>query len=353
MLTYGCAAILKGSLEKVDLASDPYGAKVYINGQLFGKTPLQVKLPANKTYYVEFVKEGYEKKTYVLSSSVGAGWIVLDILFYALPVVIDAATGSWYGFDDNYARVYLVKQPGLNIEPSSDLPQNLPGIVHDDTLFQSQDSTMFSKGNSAKFQRIETAYGTRLVGRIVSEDRDLVIIESTSGITWEIDKKFITKAEDVETPVLGIEVDSLVELQPLQMGRWEIAFATGHSIHVLHIVGVEGELVSIVAAQGRLLVPLGSITTVRRTRNATSGEKALSGATDAALYAGGIGGIIRLFGFGDLRGVLAGLVAAPFGFVYGGLFGGERDAFTEYDLTKKNREQKKRIVLQILEEDSQ
>jgi membrane-associated protease RseP (regulator of RpoE activity) len=120
LFIYGCATILKGALDQVDVSSDPNNAKVYINGQYYGKTPLHLRLAAKKTYFVEFVMEGYEKKTYVLSSSVGAGWIVLDVLFGIIPVVVDAATGSWYRFDDHYARVYLEKQSGAKIDQSVD-----------------------------------------------------------------------------------------------------------------------------------------------------------------------------------------------------------------------------------------
>jgi len=119
---YGCATILKGSIDQVDVSSDPNGAKIYVNGEFLGKTPVHLRLPAKKTFFIEFVKDGYEKKTYVLNSSVGAGWIVLDVLFGLIPVVVDASTGAWYEFDDNTARVYLEKVGGVTIEPSSGNP---------------------------------------------------------------------------------------------------------------------------------------------------------------------------------------------------------------------------------------
>jgi hypothetical protein len=116
---YGCATILKGSIDQVDVSSDPNGAKIYVNGEFMGKTPVHLRLSAKKTFFIEFVKDGYEKKTYVLNSSVGAGWIVLDVVFGLIPVVVDASTGAWYEFDDNSARVYLEKVGGVTIEPSS------------------------------------------------------------------------------------------------------------------------------------------------------------------------------------------------------------------------------------------
>lgn len=107
---YGCASIFKGVNEEVNINSEPNGANIYVNGQMLGKTPLQIRLPTKNTHYIEFVKEGYEKKTFILTSSIGAHWIILDILSGLIPIIIDAATGSWYSFDNNYAGVYLEKK---------------------------------------------------------------------------------------------------------------------------------------------------------------------------------------------------------------------------------------------------
>jgi len=97
----GCASILKGPANKVDFSSDPSGAKVYINGNFMGTTPLKLKLESKKTYYVEFKKEGYESKVYNLTNSVGIGWVIIDIFTGFVPVIVDAATGSWFELDQN------------------------------------------------------------------------------------------------------------------------------------------------------------------------------------------------------------------------------------------------------------
>jgi hypothetical protein len=96
----GCA-VLFNSDEYTNFHSDPSGAKVYINGVFLGKTPLNLVLDASKSYAVEFRKEGYESKTYMLSGSVGAGWVVLDIFGGLIPILIDAASGAWYELDSN------------------------------------------------------------------------------------------------------------------------------------------------------------------------------------------------------------------------------------------------------------
>jgi len=106
----GCATIFKGSHNNVDFASDPAGAKVYVNGVPRGTTPINLKLESNKTYTIEFKKEGYETKTYTITNHVGVGWIVLDVIFGLIPVIVDAATGAWYELDQDAVNAILEKQ---------------------------------------------------------------------------------------------------------------------------------------------------------------------------------------------------------------------------------------------------
>lgn len=106
----GCATILKGSTDTVSFSSDPSGAKVYVNGSLMGTVPIQLELKSNQTYTIEFRKEGYENKTVILNNSVGAGYIILDILFGLVPIIVDAATGNWYSLDQSHVNAALEAQ---------------------------------------------------------------------------------------------------------------------------------------------------------------------------------------------------------------------------------------------------
>ena len=105
-----CATIFKGSTDDVSFSSDPSGAKVYVNGSLLGTTPIQLELKSKNSYTIEFKKEGYETKTVLLNNSVGAGWIILDILGGLFPVIIDAATGNWYELDQEHVNAALEQQ---------------------------------------------------------------------------------------------------------------------------------------------------------------------------------------------------------------------------------------------------
>ena len=106
----GCAAIFKGTRQQVDFNSNPMAAQVYVNGNLVGKTPTTVELECKKTYTVEFRKEGYEHKAYTITNHIGAGWIILDVLFGLIPVVVDATTGAWYSLDQDAVNASLEKQ---------------------------------------------------------------------------------------------------------------------------------------------------------------------------------------------------------------------------------------------------
>lgn len=101
----GCATLFKGTSEEVSFGSNPGGAEIWIDGKMMGKTPLSFKLETKKTYVIEFKMEGKKAQTIKLNNHVGAGWIILDVLAGLVPVIIDAATGAWYSFDQKNVTV--------------------------------------------------------------------------------------------------------------------------------------------------------------------------------------------------------------------------------------------------------
>lgn len=101
----GCATLFKGTSQEVGFGSNPVGAEVWVDGKMMGKTPLSFKLQTKKTYVIEFKMEGKETKTVNLNNHIGAGWIILDVLAGLVPVIIDAATGAWYSFDQQNVNV--------------------------------------------------------------------------------------------------------------------------------------------------------------------------------------------------------------------------------------------------------
>jgi len=106
----GCATLFGPSDHPLSLDSEPEDATVYVNGVERGQTPVRLHLKADKSYTIEFRKEGYEKVTRVVNTKVGAGWVVLDVLGGLVPVVVDAATQNWNKLDQEYVNAVLEEQ---------------------------------------------------------------------------------------------------------------------------------------------------------------------------------------------------------------------------------------------------
>jgi PEGA domain len=115
LLLSGCAALFSSKSSNVSFNSNPVGADIWINGARMGTTPVSLDLKKNKDYTVTFKKAGFEDMTCDIGKSVGAGWVILDVVGTGIVgVVIDAATGSWYSLDKSNCSVTLPADGGRN-----------------------------------------------------------------------------------------------------------------------------------------------------------------------------------------------------------------------------------------------
>jgi hypothetical protein len=106
----GCATILATGRDKLAISSTPVGSEVYVNGALMGVTPIELNLKADKSYVIEFRHKGYLPVTRTVDTKLGGGWLVLDIIFGCVPVIVDAATGNWNYLDQDAVNAVLVEQ---------------------------------------------------------------------------------------------------------------------------------------------------------------------------------------------------------------------------------------------------
>ena len=106
----GCAAVFTGGRGKIKTTSEPEGAEVWVNGENMGQTPCTLRLKTKGEYTIEIRKEGFKTQTFKVTNKVGTGWIVLDVLMGLVPVIVDAATGSWYVFNEKNFNAVLEKQ---------------------------------------------------------------------------------------------------------------------------------------------------------------------------------------------------------------------------------------------------
>lgn len=106
----GCATIFSGSRDDVKFTSEPSQAKVLVNGTEKGNTPITVSLKKGKDYEIQIIKDGYQKKNFTLTYSLGIGWLILDIFAGLIGVVVDAVTGNWNVFEDDSFKAVLVPE---------------------------------------------------------------------------------------------------------------------------------------------------------------------------------------------------------------------------------------------------
>jgi hypothetical protein len=103
----GCGALFNSGPANIPMSTNPPGAEVWIDGTSRGVTPLTLPLAKNRNHTVTLRKDGFEDTTVEIGRKVSAGYVILDILGGVLPVVVDAATGSWYVLDTNNVNVNM------------------------------------------------------------------------------------------------------------------------------------------------------------------------------------------------------------------------------------------------------
>ena len=101
LLSVSCASVFSSGPTELKFLSNPDGAEVWVNGKMFGHTPVSIELQADEQQLVTFRKEGCEDVTLPLQTHVQGGVVVLDIILGVVGVAVDAATGEWKEFNDD------------------------------------------------------------------------------------------------------------------------------------------------------------------------------------------------------------------------------------------------------------
>ena len=105
--TSACGALFNSKTSTVQLNSNPTGLDVFVDGNRVGTTPISVELSVKEGHTVVFRSEDGQEVTCIVNRKVGAGWVILDVLGGLIPIVIDAATGSWYELDKEVCNANL------------------------------------------------------------------------------------------------------------------------------------------------------------------------------------------------------------------------------------------------------
>jgi len=109
-----CGTIMNGSNQKVLIQSEPFGARVIIDDQDYGKTPVDISLPRQKRIVGRLIKDGFEDDGFVIHSNASkwSTWGNFAFMSLASPLFIgvDVLTGSYWSYEKDEIFVLLEKE---------------------------------------------------------------------------------------------------------------------------------------------------------------------------------------------------------------------------------------------------
>jgi PEGA domain len=103
----GCATIMHGSEQEIGFSSTPTNAKVSIDGQPRGQTPVVVKLARKEKHVVRMELDGYQPFEAALTRGT-SGWVWGNIVFGGvIGLAVDAMSGGLYQINENSVAAQL------------------------------------------------------------------------------------------------------------------------------------------------------------------------------------------------------------------------------------------------------
>ena len=115
----GCATIMQGTKQQIGISSNPSGAKVIIDGNTFGNTPLTAELSRKDNHIVKIELNGFLPYETTLTKKV-SGWVAGNIIFGGLiGLAIDAISGGMYKLTPDQIQAEL-KKSGMSLNLDKD-----------------------------------------------------------------------------------------------------------------------------------------------------------------------------------------------------------------------------------------
>ena len=113
LIQFGCASMLSGRYQDLQIRSNPEHASVMVDGVAAGETPLVTKAKRSSKHEIQITKEGYIEE--IRSTGKGTNpWFAGNILAGGIiGVLIDIATGAAYSVKPKEINVNLVKKQGI------------------------------------------------------------------------------------------------------------------------------------------------------------------------------------------------------------------------------------------------
>lgn len=110
LVIVGCATIMHGTSQSIGFSSTPSGAKVTVDNQERGHTPVIASLSRKDNHIVKIEMDGYQPFEATITRSV-SGWVLGNILFGGLiGLAVDAISGGLYKLTPDQVAGVMTKQ---------------------------------------------------------------------------------------------------------------------------------------------------------------------------------------------------------------------------------------------------
>lgn len=111
LMLCSCATIMQPGPDRIQVRSDPDGAKVYLNTMPVGATPMEVHVNRKDRCVIEVKKDGYET-VLIDREKVVAGWVFGNILLGGIiGLSIDLITHNQGKYPEDPIYVNLAHKP--------------------------------------------------------------------------------------------------------------------------------------------------------------------------------------------------------------------------------------------------
>jgi hypothetical protein len=106
----GCATIINGTSQKIQVTSNPAGAAVAVDNKNTYTTPVRLRLERRRDHEFIFTKEGYENQTVKLMHVISEVVVGNTLLGGPLGWIFDIFAGTQYKLVPNPVYVELKKK---------------------------------------------------------------------------------------------------------------------------------------------------------------------------------------------------------------------------------------------------
>ena len=108
--TFGCATIMHGTMQDVAVSSNPSYAKVFIDNEEVGLTPVTTSLKRKEVHNIRIELDGYHPYQTTLNKKT-SGWVAGNILLGGLiGFAVDAISGGIYDLTPEQVQAELKDQ---------------------------------------------------------------------------------------------------------------------------------------------------------------------------------------------------------------------------------------------------